>query len=96
MAHETGGDESARLSKLHPELRPYACDPKGVDSIRIIVRFAGPLERLTPPEFSPTAWPAPSQSVFNFTGAHNMTRVYMQLAFGEVVDLADTYDPGLG
>lgn len=37
-----------------------------------------------------------SQPIFDFTGAHNMTRVYLRLAFGDPVDLHETYDAAVG
>jgi predicted ATP-grasp superfamily ATP-dependent carboligase len=37
-----------------------------------------------------------SQPIFDFTGVHNMTRVYLQLAFGEPVDLHEVYDAAAG
>jgi biotin carboxylase len=37
-----------------------------------------------------------SQPIFDFTGSHNMTRVFLQVAFGDPVDLHETYDAAPG
>ena len=37
-----------------------------------------------------------SQSIFDSTGAHNMTLVYLRLAFGDPVDLHEVYDAAVG